>query len=108
MNHIRTIVKHPATQKIIIMSTQFGFTFGSIFGALKGMDRGCHNNRTAPYTRPKYINPSVYYFGNLVVTPLIYGTVGAVSCSMIGMTAPISLPILYLCKDKVKKILVSI
>ena len=108
MNHIRNIVKHPATKHIIIMSTQIGFVFGGIFGALKGMDKGRYNIHTAPYTRPKYINPSVYFWGNLFVMPLIYSTVGAVTCSIIGATAPVSLPVLYLCEDKVKKILVSI
>ena len=108
MNHIRTIVKHPATKHIIIMSRQFGFVFGGIFGAIKGIDRGCQNIHMAPYTRPKYIDPSVYFWGNLFVMPLIYSTVGAVTCSIIGATAPVSLPVLYLCQDKVKKILVSI
>jgi len=40
--------------------------------------------------------------------PLIGATVGALSCTAIGATAPVSVPVLYLCKDKVKKILVTI
>lgn len=108
MNHIRNIIKHPATKHIMLYSTHFGFTFGGIFGALKGMDRGHYNNSIASYTRPKYINPSVYFYGNLIVMPFIGATVGAISCGAIGATAPVSLPVLYLCKNKVKKILVSI
>jgi len=60
MNHIRNIVKHPATKEILMTSAQFGFAFGGIFGALKGFSRGHYNNR---YTRPKYINPTVYFMG---------------------------------------------
>jgi len=105
MNHIRNIVKHPATKEIMMTSARFGFAFGCMFGTLKGFDRGLYNIRTASYTKPKYINPSVYFWGNLIVMPFIGATVGAVSCAAIGATAPVSVPVLYLCKDKVVKYL---
>lgn len=108
MNHIRNIVKHPATKEIMLISGGFGFTFGGIFGAIRGYDRWNYNHSIRSYNRPKYINPSVYFWGNLIVMPLIGATVGAISCGAIGATAPVSLPVLYLCKDEVKKILVRI
>lgn len=94
MNHVKTIVT---------CSAQVGFTGGLFFFGAKGVEKACRKNWNASYARPKYMNPSLYFCGNIVIMPLLYGTLGGVTGSIIGITAPISIPIIYLYKEQIVK-----
>lgn len=99
MNQIKNIIRHPTTSKIAETGYELGFRFcmfyGAFYGAFNGLDVASNNISNQKYDRPKFINPSVYFYGNIVTMPIIGGAIGMIGGAVVGATFPVSVPLIY-------------
>lgn len=99
MNHIKNIIFHPNTNKIMKTGYNLGFKFCKFFGAYYGLLNGFsiaqNNIKNQPYNRPKFINPSVYFYGNLIIMPITGCAIGMIGGMVAGSIFPISIPLVY-------------
>lgn len=99
MNQIKNIIRHPTTIKIAKNGYELGFRFctfyGAFYGLLYGSKIASNNIKNQSYTRPKLINPSVYFYGNLIIIPITGCAVGTIGGMVAGSIFPISIPLVY-------------
>ncbi len=96
MSYIQKVITHPVTKHVIEHSFKFGATFGGIFGILTGLGKASDNIKHQQYFRPKFINPYVYFYGNLIGMPIVGGATGIIGGGVIGATFPVSVPLMYI------------
>ena len=99
MNQIKNIIRHPTTSKIAKTGYELGFRFctyyGAFYGAFSGLDIASNNIKNQRYFRPKFINPNVYFYGNLLILPFTGCAIGMIGGMAAGSIFPISIPLIY-------------
>ena len=106
MNHLRnTIKRYIQSDSVHVTVLAFG-SVGFCAGGLVGVSYGVYTALSdAVYSRHQYqttrqsIGQSVYTVANIIGQPII----GAIAGTAIGVTAPISIPVLYYLYQKAEK-----
>ena len=105
MNHLRnTIKRYIQSDSVHVTVLAFG-SVGFVAGGFVGLVNGFHTAlEDAVYSRPslttrKKFGQSVYTVANIIGQPII----GAIAGTAIGVTAPISIPVLYYLYQKAEK-----
>lgn len=99
INQIKNIIRHPMTNKIAETGYELGFRFcmfyGAFYGLFNGMSIATNNIKNQKYDRPKFINPSVYFYGNLLILPVTGCAIGIIGGAAAGSIFPVSIPLIY-------------
>ena len=106
MNHLRNTIKRyiqsDSVHVTVLAFGSVGFCAGGLVGASNGVYTALSDavySRTQYQTTRQRIGQSVYTVANIIGQPII----GAIAGTAIGVTAPISIPVLYYLYQKAEK-----